>query len=93
MKDLRGQLIEKLEELVAFYGKNISDNAVFLSIHHVEASNEDIETGKRLRAEIAELKKQIGDQNSTCNNFHSDPFVNEYKCLNCGKMKSEHQRL
>lgn len=30
------------------------------------------------------------DNKSTCNNFHSDPFVNEYKCLNCGKIKSEH---
>ena len=32
----------------------------------------------------------FGVSKSACNNFHSDPFVNEYKCLNCGKMKSEH---
>lgn len=28
-----------------------------------------------------------------CKNFHSDPFVNEWKCLNCGKMKLEHIQL
>jgi hypothetical protein len=28
---------------------------------------------------------------SVCGNFHCDPFVNEYKCLNCGKMKTEHK--
>jgi regulator of replication initiation timing len=32
----------------------------------------------------------FGVSKSACNNFYSDPFVNEYKCLNCGKMKSEH---
>ncbi len=59
MKDLKDQLIKKLEELIAFYGKNISDYAVFLSIHHMGANDEDIETGKRLRSEISALKKQM----------------------------------
>ena len=36
------------------------------------------------------LLNLLGVSESTCNNFHSDPFVNEYKCLNCGKMKTEH---
>ena len=26
-----------------------------------------------------------------CNNFHCDPFINEWKCLNCGKILSEHK--
>ena len=27
----------------------------------------------------------FGVSKSACNNFHSDPFVNEYKCLNWAK--------
>lgn len=35
----------------------------------------------------------FGGSKSACNNFWSDPFVNERKCLNCGKMKLEHKAV
>lgn len=51
-------LEKKQAEYIEFLGKIVDDNAVFLYIHHIRATEEEIETGKRLRAEIAELQKQ-----------------------------------
>jgi len=54
------ELIKAQEELIGFYGKNISDNAVFLQMHHVGASLEDCNKGKELRARIEVLRKEVG---------------------------------
>ena len=51
----------------------------------------DLENGEITKHQAYDLISVLfGVNKSTCDNFHSDPFVNEYKCLNCGKMKSEH---
>lgn len=36
-------------------------------------------------------RKILENQDKACDNFFSDPFVNEWKCLNCNKMLSEHK--
>ena len=53
------ELIKAQEELIGFYGKNISDNAVFLQMHHVGASLEDCNKGKELRNRIEVLRKGL----------------------------------
>lgn len=51
----------------------------------------DLREGIITSNEAKELLLVLFDvSKSVCNNFFSDPFINEYKCLNCGKMKSEH---
>ena len=54
------ELIKAQQELIDFYGKIISDNAVFLQIHHMGASLEDCNKGKELRNRIAQLRKEVG---------------------------------
>ena len=56
-KDL---IIQKLEELVEFYGKCLNNYASLSISHpHFGASEEDIKTGERLRKEIAKLEAKI----------------------------------
>ena len=54
------ELIKAQQELIDFYGKNISDNAVFLQMHHIGASLEDCNKGKELRTRIEVLRKEVG---------------------------------
>ena len=54
------ELIKAQQELIDFYGKIISDNAVFLQMHHIGASLKDCNKGKELRARIAQLRKGVG---------------------------------
>jgi len=54
------ELIKVQQELIDFYGKNISDNAVFLQMHHMGASLEDCNKGKELRTRIEVLRKEVG---------------------------------
>lgn len=74
--------------------------------HYIESSKHGIvvddldvdsfisETSKLVTANGAEKSASTCNlqsvSKSACNNFFSDPFIDEYKCLNCGKMKSEH---
>jgi len=53
------ELIKAQQELIDFYGKNISDNAVFLQIHHMGASLEDCNKGEELRTRIEVLRKEV----------------------------------
>ena len=54
------ELIKAQQKLIDFYEKNISDNAVFLQIHHIGASLKDCNKGKELRNRIAQLRKEVG---------------------------------
>ena len=54
------ELIKAQQELIDFYGKNISDNAVFLQMHHMGASLEEYNKGKELRNRIEVLRKEVG---------------------------------
>ena len=49
------ELVKAQKELIEFYSKNISDNAVFLAVHHCGAKKEDVEKGVQLRKRITEL--------------------------------------
>ena len=49
------ELVKAQRELIEFYSKNISDNAVFLAVHHCGAKKEDVEKGVQLRKRITEL--------------------------------------
>jgi hypothetical protein len=50
--------LEKAEEIIAFYGEIIDGHAVFLHVHGINESDENIEKGKRLRSELASLKAE-----------------------------------
>ena len=54
------ELIKAQQELIDFYGKIISDNAVFLAMHHIGVSLKDCNKGKELRTRIETLNKEIG---------------------------------
>jgi len=58
MKTKDQLIIEKQDELIKFYGKYISDTAVFLQIHNAGPCKEDIDIGKRLRQELEALKQE-----------------------------------
>ncbi len=45
-------LINAQKKYIEFLGKNISDNSVYLQVHNMGASQETVEEGERLRAEI-----------------------------------------
>ena len=53
------ELIKAQQELIDFYEKNISDNSVFLQMHHIGASLEDCDKGKELRTRIEILRKEV----------------------------------
>ena len=53
------KLILAQRDLIAFYGKCISNNAMFLAVHHAGASEEDIKEGERLRKIVAKLEVLI----------------------------------
>jgi len=55
----RDELIKAQDELIEFYGKIISDSAMFLHVHHWEESTENIEKGQELRFKIEQLKNSI----------------------------------
>lgn len=57
--ELLYKIIEKQDELINFFGKNISDNAMFLQLHHIGASEEDCKKGFNLRKELASLRQQL----------------------------------
>ncbi len=42
---------------------------------------------------LKNLNGETVKREKACGTFFSDPFINEYKCLNCGKMKSEHSKI
>lgn len=46
------------KEYIAFLEKNIGDNAGFLYVHGIQASDEVVKEGERLRAQIKELPPQ-----------------------------------
>jgi len=54
------ELIKAQQELIDFYGKTISNNAVFLATHHITASYDDIAKGYELRVRIVQLRKEVG---------------------------------
>ena len=47
---------KKQDEIIEFYGKHLSANAVFLELHHAGAKQEDVEKGELLRKELIILK-------------------------------------
>jgi hypothetical protein len=53
------ELCAKQKELIMFYGKNIGDKAVYLSIHGISDSDEDIKKGEELRQLISELESKL----------------------------------
>jgi hypothetical protein len=53
------ELCAKQKELIMFYGKNIGDKAVYLSIHGISDSDEDIKKGEELRQKISELESKL----------------------------------
>ena len=57
---VKDELLKAKDELIEFYGEQINEYAA-ISISHpyMQASDEDIEKGKQLRAKITELEKQI----------------------------------
>ena len=66
--ELMQQIIRKQDELITFYGKNISDNALFLQLHNMGSSDEDCKKGFDIRKELSNLKKQLEeDVNFTSN--------------------------
>jgi hypothetical protein len=52
-------LIEKLKEYIKFLSKIVSNNAMYLHIHNINASKEEIETGIKLRDQISALEEQM----------------------------------
>jgi len=54
------ELIKAQQKLIDFYEKNILDNSVFLAMHHITASCDDIAKGYELHARIETLNKEIG---------------------------------
>jgi hypothetical protein len=66
--ELLEKIVEKQDEIIAFYGKHLNGAAVFLNVHNYKPSDKDIETGKRLRSELASLKSQLLEQK--CHNIY-----------------------
>ena len=60
--DTKDKLIEKLKEYIEFLSKEIGDNAMFLHLHHIDTSLETVNTGKAYREQIADLEKQVKEQ-------------------------------
>ena len=63
--ELLQKIIKKQDELIDFYGKNISEDAIFLQLHHSGATDEDCKKGFNLRKELAALNTQLAEQQST----------------------------
>jgi len=55
--DKKDALINILEEYIEFLGDHISKNAVYLDVHRIGASKEDIIKGEKYRVEIAKRKE------------------------------------
>ena len=55
------ELVDKVVEISTFYVQILNDNAVFLHLHGINASKEDIEKGKRLRDEFNELRSEVSE--------------------------------
>lgn len=55
----RDNLIKALDEYIGFLGKEFNRIAPYLQVHGQAPAPEDIEEGKRRRAEIQELRKQL----------------------------------
>ena len=70
--ELLQKIIEKQDELITFYGKNISENAMFLQLHHSGATDEDCKKGINLRKEIATLNAQL-EQSTPVKSTMLDP--------------------
>ena len=85
---MKDELIRKLKESIDFYSKIIGDNAVFLSIHGITASEKDIAKGKRIKEEIAALEKQIEQEGKTDEDSDKELFhlcqYSEGVCVWCG---------
>lgn len=69
----KDELIAKMEEYITFLGEELGNNAVYLHVHHMDPSKEDIAKGSKLRKEIANLKwdvekeeKRKYDANTCC---------------------------
>ena len=57
-KEIRLQLvIESQETYISFLGKSISDNASYLQVHNMGATEETIEKGIYLRNNIKQAKE------------------------------------
>jgi len=63
-EDKVSDLIEVQENYIRFLGDCISKTAVYLEIHHMGASDEDVKKGIQLRTEIERCKKELKDGNS-----------------------------
>ena len=96
--DLLRQIVQKQDELINFYGKNISDNAMFLQLHHNGASDEDCKKGFNLRKELASLRQQLEKVQEVkptkvkCEHNYEFDGVDEadigipfYRCTKCGQ--------
>ncbi len=58
--DKRDELIEKLKELIKFYGEELDKYGTFSLTHPwMQASGEAVAKGAKLRAEIAELENKF----------------------------------
>ena len=55
---MKDKIIEKLKEIVEFYGERLSANAVFLHIHNMGETPENCAKGERLRNELAALEQE-----------------------------------
>ena len=59
MVDVKQEIIDAQDAYIKLLGKELDDNASFLYIHHIFASDAVIKEGKRLRSLIATLKETL----------------------------------
>jgi len=55
-------IIDKQDELLNLYSKCLSSHAVYLAVHGMGDSKEDIKLGLKLRTELAALKDKLKDK-------------------------------
>ena len=86
-------LYEKQKELINVLSAYSTHVVIMWNNDLNDAESKDLKF--RLWGKIKKIKAKLtaleSEEEWVCNNFRDNPFSeNLYKCLNCGKMKSEH---
>ena len=96
-QELKDELIIALNDYATFLGKVIDKNAMFLNIHGMNASDDDIKKGGEFRDKLETLVKRIKQSTPSepkptdaCDNWMPDKATSATRCINCGKDRWEH---
>ena len=58
----RDELIKAINDHVTFLTKCLDDRFIFLDVHCIKASDEEVEKGQKLRTKIEQLKSEISNE-------------------------------